>query len=644
MRVTRAQAAAQINIDEAADPTEMATEDIKSAAPIDAHDDDQSQELSMSYNGQPELKRQRGKKASRTASATRAKKVAQQNADEVGLHILEDEPEESQQPERPARSLRKTRSALQQPDSVADTVSTDDNKPEEQAQDIAETSQGVAEPATRSGSPVASPSRVLQPKSPAKQLLAKEKRGMRSTSNKENMSPLTADAPSSPAMNRTIHGRIAETTLPATPEHVQSESPSTLPEESQLVHEDVDPSFPVDHVPAVDLEEAVAAEMTTQDPIEAMDALEEAIQQVDDSLPRIEDIASPQKSANDTPDTASTPLPALKLSPVSKKSPTLLRRSSTIRKSTGTRPQPAQKAADKRTSIVNKRMSQVVGPKSTQNANKDILDSKDTKTENQAPVIPHSKPRPISLSFPTPPKPPKSKPAALPTFKLPGEAIAAKLKAAKEARMKKEEEAPTKKPAFKARPAPKVKEVTAVVRQTNASRARESLMSKSVNGLPPAAAPSTTLRRTTTVRESTNSRPSMSANKRLSMAPTRTTPATVAPKPRPQSMIITSRPSQLSSKPRPSLSSKPIQPRTTLAPAAGKSTSSTAKGREVFQRAAIEKAETEKARKEKEDAAKKARAEAAERGRIASREWAEKQKKRMNGLAQKKTAAVVPTA
>jgi len=642
MRVTRAQAAAQIHVDEAVDPTEFGTEDMKGIVPADAAEDDQSQEMDTSINNEPATKKERAKKGSRVASGTRGKKAGQQSADEVGLQILEDEPEESQeQPEQPVRSLRKTRSALQQPDSGADTVPAEHDKQEEATEQASQTTHEAATPEVRTGSPVASPSRVLQPKSPAKQLLAKEKRGMRSTSNKENMSPLTsAEAPSSPSMNRAIHGSIAEPTLTATPEHAYSETAPAPVQEPQLVHEKEESSSPADDAPEAQLEEVVATEMVAEDPIEALDALEEAIQQVDDSLPKIEDIASPQKSISTNPNMTS--MPVLNLTPAAKKSPTPLRRNSAIRKSMNTRPHPSPDTTAKRTSTVNKRMSQAVDGKTTRKANKDNSVPEGLKAEKQAPVIPHSKPRPISLSFPTPPPPPKSKPAALPTFKLPGEAIAAKLKAAKEARMKKEEEAPAKKPAFKARPAPKAKEVTAVVRQTNASRARESLMSKSVSGAP-TTAPSTSVRRATTVRDSTAApRPSMSANKRLSVAPAKSAPP-VAPNPRPQSMIITSRPSLLSDKPRPSLSSRPAPPRSSLAPStttAGKSTSSTATGREVFQRAAVEKAEIEKAKREKEAAAKMARAEAAARGRIASREWAEKQKKKtVSAGATRKVAA-----
>ncbi|GAB7342228.1 hypothetical protein MBLNU457_g0474t1 [Dothideomycetes sp. NU457] len=630
MRVTRAQAAAQLHADEAVDPTEFGTEDMKGVAPADAPEADQSQEVDTNTNSEPAAKKERAKKGSRTASGTRGKKAGQQSADEVGLQILEDEPEEPlQEPEKPAKSLRKTKSALQQPGFGADALPIEHDKTEEIAEQGSQTPHQEPAPKARPGSPATSPSRVLQPKSPAMQLLAKEKRGMRSTSNKENMSPLTsAEAPSSPSTNRAVHGRIAEPSLAVTPEHTQSETAPAPVQEPQLVQEEEEPSVPVDHAPEAQLEEVRATQTVAEDPIEALDALEDAIQQVDNSLPKIEDIVSPQKTSSTNPNMTS--MPVLNLTPAAKKSPTPLRRDSAIRKSTSARPHPTPNTAAKRTSTVNKRMSQAIDGKTNRKTNKDKSDAEAVRTEKQAVVIPHSKPRPISLSFPTPPPPPKSKPAALPTFKLPGEAIAAKLKAAKEARMKKEEEAPVKKPTFKARPAPKVKEVAAVVRQTNASRARESLMSKSVSGAPPTAAPESS-RRTTTVKQSTAaSRPSMSASKRLSVAPAKST-AAVVPKPRPQSMIITSRPSLLSNKPRASLSSKPAAPRSSLAPStttAGKSTSSTAKGREVFQRAAVEKAELEKAKREKEEAAKKARAEAAERGRIASREWAEKQRKK----------------
>lgn len=65
-----------------------------------------------------------------------------------------------------------------------------------------------------------------------------------------------------------------------------------------------------------------------------------------------------------------------------------------------------------------------------------------------------------------------------------------------------------------------------------------------------------------------------------------------------------------------------------------------AKGREIFGRDKIERQDSEKARKEKEEAAKRARIEASERGRQASREWAERQKKKLDAAAAAKKASM----
>jgi len=65
--------------------------------------------------------------------------------------------------------------------------------------------------------------------------------------------------------------------------------------------------------------------------------------------------------------------------------------------------------------------------------------------------------------------------------------------------------------------------------------------------------------------------------------------------------------------------------RPSIAPVA-RSTSATSKGKEVYARFSAARNAAENEKKEKEDAARKARAAAAERGRAASREWAEKQK------------------
>lgn len=189
--------------------------------------------------------------------------------------------------------------------------------------------------------------------------------------------------------------------------------------------------------------------------------------------------------------------------------------------------------------------------------------------------------RPTSATFKPPPPPKSTKPPTKPNFQLPGEAVAAKLKAQREERLKREQEAAEaakndKKPAFKARVVPTHK-APATVRQTAASKARESLM----NG--------------TSLKKDDNGSSTKSTSKsarRVSSAPSNA-----------------------------SMASKRSSTIQTKAPAADK-------GREVFNRDKKSADQAEKERKEKEEAAKKARAEAAERGRQASREWAERQRKK----------------
>lgn len=249
------------------------------------------------------------------------------------------------------------------------------------------------------------------------------------------------------------------------------------------------------------------------------------------------------------------------------------------------------------------------------------------KTET---VIPHSKPRPVSLSFPTPP--PAAKSSKAPTkssFQLPGEAVAAKLKAAREERLKREAAAAAskanakataeeKKPAFKARPVPSTLKKTPSVRHTAASRARESMMTG--DSAPKPAVPSSTtgLKRSNTVG---STRPRSSVAPTTSTKPSQPAQLTVQKRARPSSVHVTSKEIAAAAPRQPSSSSS----RPSIAPTA-RSTSATSKGKEVYARNAAARNAAENERKEKEDAARKARAAAAERGRAASREWAEKQK------------------
>lgn len=200
-----------------------------------------------------------------------------------------------------------------------------------------------------------------------------------------------------------------------------------------------------------------------------------------------------------------------------------------------------------------------------------------------------------------PPPPKSTKPPTIPNFQLPGEKLAAEQKARKEERLQREaEEAEVaKKSAFKARPAPKRNSLIMPVRQTATSQAR--LASKDHGSGP--TIPS--LQRPASVVD----------NKRKS--------------------IIQARSASTSSSTRNSVVLGPAK----IAPVDAATLK--AKGREVFNRDKLEKESRDKERREKEEAAKKARAEAAERGRIASREWAKKQMERKEEAARKAREGLV---
>ena len=212
-----------------------------------------------------------------------------------------------------------------------------------------------------------------------------------------------------------------------------------------------------------------------------------------------------------------------------------------------------------------------------------------------------------------------TKPLTRPTFELPGEAVARKLKEQREQRLKQQDaEAMVEdKKAFRARP---VRTSQApVIKQTAASKARLSLAK------PEPAEKERTQNSAPTIRPASKRPASIApsdASKRLSsLTVAKRTSLSAAN----TSARLTRGPSLSARNPsRLSIASTTNQRVTSD----GKSAHQTVRGREVFERNKSAKEEQERIKKEKEDAAKKARADAAERGRIASRQWAEKQKAR----------------
>ncbi|KAF2200439.1 hypothetical protein GQ43DRAFT_472706 [Delitschia confertaspora ATCC 74209] len=402
--------------------------------------------------------------------------------------------------------------------------------------------------------------------------------------------------------------------------------------------------------------------MRLEESFEAIDALEEAIEEVGKAIPTVKAESkpkSPRKARLDARATLNTHAKTANADTAKKMQPAASRISRNPTTTQSLKPIKPLKPVAPAVKVL-RIPSQTVEKASVPHASSVRVPSSKQPQESQKRVASGttdylaSKRRPISLSFPTPPPPPKSaRPPTKPTFQLPGEAVAAKLKAAKEARKKREEEAAkfkaekearlkkeqdeaSKKPTFKARPVPPRKIVSTVpVKQTAASKARLAAM----QGVKP------------------------SEDNKLSSftsaAPTRSSSISTASVTKRQSTVPSSRLASSTSRPGPTAASinrlSMAVPRMSTAPrqstvptaAATKTTPTPAevatqrvKGREVFNRDKLEKERIEKEKREKEEAAKRARAEAAERGRIASREWAEKQRlKKLGAAAAPKAAA-----
>ena len=200
-----------------------------------------------------------------------------------------------------------------------------------------------------------------------------------------------------------------------------------------------------------------------------------------------------------------------------------------------------------------------------------------------------------------------SKPLTKPTFELPGEAITRRRQEEREARLRLQEEEERKRREFKARPIKPVTAPSAYVRETATSRARQN--KSQLEG---------TIARQT----------EMGQSKRMSPATSRpilqTNATTSSPTLRGRkSMTLTTHDaSRAASSSTGSISGK----RHTLS--AGEAAQLRLRGKDVFVRDNSVTQDRERERRDRESVAKLAREEAAERSRIASREWAEKRRQR----------------
>jgi hypothetical protein len=250
-----------------------------------------------------------------------------------------------------------------------------------------------------------------------------------------------------------------------------------------------------------------------------------------------------------------------------------------------------------------------------------------------------------------------TKPTTTSSFTLPGEAIAARLKAQREERQKREQEAAAKEAGKKVVPrsttAPKERPRLSIMaapaikpRETKTSQARQSLMvANSQKRTTSGTSNKENVVPTKNLGQQTTKSPVLKARE---LSAKKTSGATLQTDVKKAGTVDTGsvRANSAIRRTGTTISASATR-KNSVAPSpssgsdvgAKKSKTSKAdlvsqKGKEVFGRDKVQKAEMDRVRREKEEAAKKARAEAAERGRVASREWAEKQKKRLAAAAE----------
>ncbi|THY71031.1 hypothetical protein D6C86_10125 [Aureobasidium pullulans] len=384
---------------------------------------------------------------------------------------------------------------------------------------------------------------------------------------------------------------------------------------------------------------------------------------------------APQTSQSDTTKLARKP---------SIRQSTVTRQSSVVRKSMAPRPEPSTNTAIKRTTSV-KRSS--VRPSIAPRAGS----SQSAERGPPAP-IPHSKPRPMSMSFPTPPPPPKSSKAPTQaTFQLGGEAVAARLKAEKEERLKRQAEGTAAKPTYKPPPPPKSTkaptratfqlpgEAIAAKLKADKEERQKRLESegpaKKSTFVPPVTQKSTKPVTKATFQLSSDAfaakmkaqkeeraRRAQEEEEKMAAQRKQGFKARPAPKIKEPALVRqtaasrarlpsndtntgglkratsvrepTSTAAKRQSSFQPSVSTSStmtLPPRASTSFQKRQSTAApfVSKGKEVFSRAAEKKEKEDREKKDKEDAAKKARVEAAEKGRLASREWAARRKSKV---------------
>lgn len=396
-----------------------------------------------------------------------------------------------------------------------------------------------------------------------------------------------------------------------------------------------------------------------EDSVEAIDALEDALEQIGQALPNVDNgFDSPVRGQSPTESVESvganqTSGTKTKVSSVrnkrvepngraSKPEPPATRRTAAS-KTSQTNRNPVHRSSSR--SQTTGSQARTVSPRKPGNtpstASKKAGNPTSTATtkESKTPIAKKEKPQvdPSSLST--------SKPGFVPVkstkaptraeFELPGEAISRRKREQREEKARQEEEEKQRKRAFKAKPV-RISAVPSVAVKENAvsrSRARASLIGDDL-AAQDAPSPSAWSKRHTAVDTPTRSSSFQSvgsaASKRNSL---------LGVSKRTSLTSLVTRASSVSRGP-PAAGSPTVSVSHEAAEVdqdAGEVTTPTKRsgnvtpvnrGKEFFRRDQLQREERERERREKEEAAKRARTEAAERGRLASREWAERQRLR----------------
>jgi len=349
-----------------------------------------------------------------------------------------------------------------------------------------------------------------------------------------------------------------------------------------------------------------------EDSMEALDALEEEIEMVGGLIPHTSEAQSSTQTKKQTKP-LTTPTGSMANSSVrARKNAAASIEASSTQPTTSVRPAVSRPSMQPPAKKITSKISDVTNQKRA--ATRKIASTSPTSTgPAQAPLR-----KRVSSICKAPFQPAKStKAPTRAVFELPGDAVARKLKEQREERLKGEEEKKPEQPVFKARSirlsnAPKVKLNAATKARLSMAKGVPVNPTPTSNGAPkieplvrPGSAASVAANKrlsTLSVAKRTTNPPSANSSARVTRAPCVRAAGAI----------------------RSSSSSDASRP----APTGQDLANQKAKGKEVFGRTRVEILERENTRREKDEAVRKARAEAAEKGRVASRDWAEKQKLR----------------